>query len=235
MESRSSIDQILDEVRALRREVNLLENRITAVPEHLASHASLITSLLESEPVPPVAGWSLDARVLAEILRISGDLPNASHIVELGSGVSTFWLARLLGPRGIRITSYEHDELYFRRTQALLERSKLQHVVDLVLAPLTQEAQPWYLLAHDCSMVNLLLVDGPPGQSAYAARLPALSVFAPMIARNGYVVLDDAVRENDRRAYDAWLGWGDDEASFVQTNFVAGAAFLQLRRTEDFK
>lgn len=235
MENRSSIDQVLDEVRALRREVELLNNRMKAVPEHLSSHASLIVSLLESEALPPVSGWSLDVRVLAEIIRISSDLPNDSRIIELGSGISTFWLAKLFGHRGFRITSYEHDELYYRRTQDFLVRSKLQDSVELVFAPLTKESQPWYSLTHDDSLVNLLLVDGPPGQSAYAARLPALSVFARKIAPNGYVVIDDAVRENDRRAYDAWLDWEDAGASFVQTNFVAGAAILQLRRTEDSK
>lgn len=232
METNDRYTELLTEVRQLRREVQSVGQRVAAVRDLTAAHASLIASLFETTPVPPVMGWSIDARVLVEILRMGAALAPGSQIVELGSGVSTYWLAKLLGERGIQITSYEHDRKYLSQTQGLLERTGLGDSVSVRFAPLTDVERPWYSNVADHERIDLLVIDGPPGQPGYPSRLPALAAFADRIAAGGHVVLDDAVRDNDREALDAWLAWRGQGRKFKQIWFVGGAAILQSVETE---
>jgi len=99
-------------------------------------------------------------------------------VVELGSGVSTFFIARLLRQRGGHIWTVEHDERWADLVGEELASEGLGDVVTVVHAPLTpiqsewpDEEASWY--DQSClkemtagAPVDLLIVDGPPAYEA---------------------------------------------------------------------
>ena len=144
------------------------------------------------------------------------------EIVELGAGVSTIVLARLMRERGGRLTSVEHDPDWTRVVSSQLEREGLERVARLVRAPLEPhplalDRAPWYAAAMladlPASGIELLLVDGPPGYGKGMARsrYPALPVLAERLAPGAVVVLDDAERPGEREIVERWQrelpGW----------------------------
>ena len=147
-------------------------------------------------------------------------LADRREIVELGSGVSTIVLARLMREREGRLTALEHDPDWAGVVRAQLKREGLTHVARLVEAPLEAhplalDGAPWYgeqaaaeLPGRD---IDLLLVDGPPGygEGMERSRYPALPALEPRLAPGAMVVLDDAARPGEREILERWseLGW----------------------------
>jgi predicted O-methyltransferase YrrM len=146
------------------------------------------------------------------------------RVVELGSGVSTVMLARLLHQRpprgGFRLAAVEHDIRWAEWVTEQLDREGLGSGVSVVHAPLVPNprAEPglsWYdepaltdglQTALRGDPIDLLLVDGPP---AYAvgmgqARYPALPVLLDRLAAGATVVLDDAERPGEQEVLRRW-------------------------------
>jgi Methyltransferase domain len=146
------------------------------------------------------------------------------RVVELGSGVSTVLLARLLTRRrprgGWRLAAVEHDASWAQRVIDQLDRENLRRHVTIVHAPLVPHPLAaadllWYdeaavaagldaMLRGD--LVDLLVVDGPP---AYApghglARYPALPVLQNRLAPGASVVLDDIDRPGEQEVVRRW-------------------------------
>jgi predicted O-methyltransferase YrrM len=148
-------------------------------------------------------------------------LADRREIVELGAGVSTIVLARLVRERGGRLTSLEHDEEWARVVRSQLEREELTEVATLLEAPLEPHAlaldgAPWYAAAsveripHE---IDLLLIDGPPayGEGMARSRYPALPALADRLSERAIVVLDDALRPGEREVIDRWAEWQESE------------------------
>jgi predicted O-methyltransferase YrrM len=143
------------------------------------------------------------------------------EVVELGSGVSTVVLARLMRERGGRLTSVEHDPDWARVVRSQLEREELTNVVELIEGPLephplAPDGAPWYpeaAVAELPNPIDLLLVDGPPGygEGMERSRYPALPALNDHLAMNAMVVLDDATRPGERDILARWTG---DEGVF---------------------
>ena len=136
------------------------------------------------------------------------------ELVELGSGVSTVVLARLVRERGGRVTSLEHDPNWARIVRSQLEHELLTDVATLVEAPLEPHplalgGAPWYSgaaverIPHG---IDLLLVDGPPGygEGMEQSRHPALPALAEHLAPGSVVVLDDATRPAETEIVERW-------------------------------
>jgi predicted O-methyltransferase YrrM len=146
------------------------------------------------------------------------------RIVELGSGVSTIVLARLLTrrrPQGDwRLAAVEHDAGWVQRVTDELDREGIADHVAVLHAPLVPHRLAaadllWYDEAAltaglDAALggdaVDLLVVDGPP---AYApghglARYPALPVLRPRLAPGATIVLDDVGRPGEQEIVRRW-------------------------------
>jgi len=146
-------------------------------------------------------------------------LAGRTEVVELGSGVSTVVLARLLRERGGRLTTVEHQPDWARFVRSQLKREGLTTVARLVEAPLEPhplalDDAPWYAeraLADLPNEVDLLLIDGPPGYSEgmERSRYPALPALAERLAPDSFVLLDDATRPGERDIVERWraAGW----------------------------
>ncbi len=174
----------------------------------------------------PYLPWGAGTMRPAGLVAVCNDvvLNRRRRIVELGSGVSTVLLARLLTrqlpPGGFRVAAVEHDPRWADWVRAQLAREDIGADVTVVHAPLA--AHPlaaddlaWYHPAAleaglDTALggdpVDLLLVDGPPAwqDGRGLARYPALGALRHRLAPGATVLLDDVERPGEREVLRRW-------------------------------
>jgi hypothetical protein len=192
-------------------------------------------------PVDNTIGWTtadLHAwQVLRPLLDLGGYLPWSSgamrpaglvdvlneiviggrtRIVELGSGVSTTVLARLLRTRGDALSAIEHDLGWAQTVTDQLALESLQNSASVTYAPLEPSPHaaddlPWYAASAIAGVasggaIDLLIVDGPPAFAAGSglARLPALPALLDRLTPDAVVVLDDIERAGEQQVLAAW-------------------------------
>ena len=175
----------------------------------------------------PYLPWGSGAMRPAGLVIVCNDivLGDRRRVVELGSGLSTVLLARLLTQRaptgGFTLVAVEHDVRWARWVREQLEREGIDEHVVVIDAPLAARAGMtgglrWYdeaalaagldqAIGGDAT-IELLIVDGPP---AYAAghglgRYPALPVLRPRLALGATVVLDDVERPGEQDVLRRW-------------------------------
>ena len=184
-----------------------------------AQSLSSLWSLTNGGPgLPPLSDWTLMPDSAELIFRLVRDL-QAEQVVELGSGSSTALLALEAELRGTgQVTAVEHDEEYARLTTELVRQFGVSHRASVVIAPLAPATVddmsiPWYGIEDGSlpAIIDVLIVDGPPGSTHALARLPAEMLF-DRIRPGGMVILDDAERAEEREIADRWLARGDFEA-----------------------
>jgi hypothetical protein len=145
--------------------------------------------------------------------------------MELGSGVSTLFLARAGAIHGFRVLSVDHDERWIRQVQSAVAEEELTAHVDFVLAPLEMTPSPWgsvdwyeptaLLAAAGNEQIDLLLVDGPPAYGTFKrqARYPAAPALDKVLADDAVLLLDDSERVAETQIASQWtkeLGWQFD-------------------------
>jgi hypothetical protein len=192
-----------------------------------------------STPDPATVGWTdrdLHAwAVLRPLLDAGGYLPwsegamrpsglaevcneivlgSRRRVLELGSGVSTILLARLLRGRGGAVVAVEHDEQWTEWVTDLLAAEGLETVATVIYAPLELASVgelSWYSAAGieralSAGAPDLLIVDGPPAYRSEdaLARLPAVPVLLERLAPDATIVLDDVVRPGERSVLERW-------------------------------
>lgn len=138
----------------------------------------------------------------------------AKACVELGAGVSTLVLARVIRAQKLdcKLTAVEHDATYAARIREQVFSEGLEHIVTVIDAPLQPVAVegyegPWYsreVWVENLGRIDILLVDGPPKSYHPAIRSAAVPVLASRLAPGALIVLDDARRKPERRALTAW-------------------------------
>ena len=173
----------------------------------------VLRPLLDGRPYLPWTEGSLRPAALVAVLN-EIVFYERRVIVELGSGISTIVIGRLLAERGGTLTTIEHDPDWSAIVHGQLEREGLAGTVELVNAPLEPhpdawDEAPWYsldALAPLPDSIDLLLVDGPPGYGEGMAhsRFPALPALADRLAPHALVILDDANREPEREIVERW-------------------------------
>ena len=174
----------------------------------------------------PYLPWSAGAMRPAGLVEVCNDivLNDRGRIVELGSGISTVLVARLLrqlnasGER--RLAAVEHDGRWRRWVVGQLAREGVGDNVVVLDAPLrarpaADEGGAWYdVAAVDAGLdeamggdvIDLLVVDGPPAFAAglALARHPALPVLRDRLAPGATVVLDDVERPGEQEVLRRW-------------------------------
>lgn len=162
-----------------------------------------IASVLQIDrPLPRLGGWAITPEMALWLLEyIRSQKPNL--IVELGSGSSTVIMGRALqrfSPGG-RLVSVESDASFADRSRAMVLDWELSNV-DVRHAPIIEG---WYetSVLGDLRDVDLLLVDGPPGEGGRETRYSAISLFERLTA-SGIVILDDADRVEESHTVKRW-------------------------------
>lgn len=164
--------------------------------------------------------WSTSAMRPSGVVAVLNEMfvNRRSFVVELGSGVSTFYIGRLLRQRGGHIWTVEHDERWADLLARELASEGLDDVVTVVHAPLVpvqsvwpDEEAAWYEQSALKEMtagqpIDLLVVDGPPAyQAGYEhSRYPAGPFFASTFADDYAIVLDDIDRRGEQDIMERW-------------------------------
>ncbi len=175
--------------------------------------------LLPSLNVPFIPWTNAAARPLTVVYMLNEICINGRrNVLELGSGISTLYLASALGRCGGRLVSVEHDEAWIGIIEGYLGKLGIpEGVVRFCHAPMkdfeTDEfgTLPWYdsgkvKTAVPEELFDMMVVDGPEAwmKGARFARYPALPVLAGNLAGDSVVFLDDVDRKGERRILGKW-------------------------------
>lgn len=218
--------------RALSRELGIL-------PWSIETYKRLAESLVpKGAPLPPAGSYAVRAAGADEISRlIRRSAPE--NVVECGSGSSTAWIASTLEKCGKgRVYSLEHDPYYAQQTRDLLSGLGLQHRAEVIEAPLEQRiAQdgaetPWYAGSsrqHLPEHIDVLFVDGPPGNTGPRVRRSAWEVLGDRLSPGSLLAVDDAQRPQEAAILKEW----EEDPRLLRVNGYHDIVVLEVRQGDD--
>jgi predicted O-methyltransferase YrrM len=194
-----------------RRHTNLMMREMSRQYRQLEALAAVRDSLADRVPLPPAGVWAASADLLRELVTVI-DARRPTVVVETGSGTSTVVIAaslRRLG--GGHLWSLEHLPRFAEQTRALLADRGLTDWATVVDAPLVDVrlgdgTWRWYDLTglSGDERIELLLVDGPPGDTGPLARYPALPLLLERLAPGASILIDDGARPDERAMVARW-------------------------------
>lgn len=196
-------------------ESRLLDLKLTRLHSSMLTDAQALNQLMAQfrpvEPLPAVAGWAMSPSGLLWLTRhVLHSRP--SLVVECGSGTSTLWTAMALREAGQgKLITFEHKEEFATQTRNKLSEHGLTGWAEVIDAPLESVETPrgtfdWYSQRNLLQgPIDLLMVDGPPGNTGPNARYPALPVLCDYMSDGAVVVVDDMHRKDEQRAVANWL------------------------------
>lgn len=165
-----------------------------------------------TQRMPGLRDWAISPDLLLAVIDLIGQR-RPRTVLELGGGSSTVWLAHVLRSTGAstRIITLEHDPFWADKVRGMLVTHGLADLVDIRLAPLTEQEIDgknwlWYDPSgwQDLSDLDLVLVDGPPAATGGLARFPAMPLLADRLSAGAVVVMDDAIREDEQQIAELW-------------------------------
>lgn len=174
--------------------------------------------------LPPLRGWPTSPDFL---LHLHSWLlkHQPKMVVETGSGASTLVIADALRQNGFgKLISLEHLQKYADKTYETLADEDLTRWVELrvgALVPwkgkhLNPKPSRWYTLnLEGINHIDLLVVDGPPGNTCLYARYPALPAFFERLAPTAEVWMDDANRQEEKEISEEWAKRYGFELEFI--------------------
>jgi hypothetical protein len=115
-----------------------------------------------------------------------------------------------LGLSDTRHIAIDHQQEFLDITRRHLEVQGLGGRTELWCCPLAEtspDGPPWYQgVAERLAGISLdlVLVDGPPGTLHPHARRPAMGVVRPFFSERAVLILDDALRGEERATVRAW-------------------------------
>lgn len=132
-------------------------------------------------------------------------------LVECSSGATTVMLARCCQLNGLgQLYSLENGPEFAARTRAELARHGLTMQATVIDAPLTRQRIgkhefQWYDIAGlALPLIDMLVIDGPPGFIQPHSRYPALPRLADRLASGAAIFLDDAARPDEQAIAADW-------------------------------
>lgn len=177
-----------------------------------ADKATLLARLdISADALPNLGSWKADTRLLELLVdRIEATRP--AHVVELGTGASSFVIARALQLfGGGRLTSFDQHRDFVDATRLWLAEHGLD--ADLMAVPLLPSPAPWpghwYAVQDVPAAIDLLVIDGPPWSVHPLVRGAADCLFHRIVP-GGMVMLDDGARPGERLVMQRWIRrWPD--------------------------
>lgn len=169
----------------------------------------------DAYPLPFGGGWALTADAAAVLVReIALNRPRT--IVELGSGVSTQLIGRMLKEAGEgKLYSLDHEAGWAGQTRRHIQASGLADYVEVLDAPLAKQQFQgrefnWYQIpdqVRKLENIDLIVIDGPPQSLAPGGtpRYPALPAFIAQLAPGAMIYIDDAKRPQEQEMIAMWL------------------------------
>lgn len=202
-------------VRLLHIASYKIENFDTLIVDKIFSQLQAYDGLMRRlqflKPLPPLRQWAASPDFLLSVAEHTLKVTPLT-IVECSSGSSTVVLARCCELNGCgHVFSLEHDPVYAAKTRDHLSSQGLQDFATVIDAPLVPSdacnGQLWYSIEGICELdlpIDLLVIDGPPWNTARLARYPALPVLWDRLAVGCSIFLDDADRVDEVEAVKRW-------------------------------
>jgi predicted O-methyltransferase YrrM len=164
---------------------NYLSKNIDTYSEKTDSNRVIITKkwgrkmehLLSKQHMPWNA-WTI-SKHLARALHNHLEKQKPRRILEIGSGISTVFLAHYAARHHAKVVSLEHDKRFYDKTKQLLVELDLTDCVELRIAPLIWRSfanglrYPWYHALLKGTF-DFVFVDSPPLRYGRQATLFAL-------------------------------------------------------------
>lgn len=226
------------DIKALSGQLRGVVGAIDQVPSQVVELQRRYDQLVTSDqPMPGFGSWAATAPTVLAILDEVLSNPERRQVLECGSGSSTVWLAAAFAHRGEgHVTALEHDLRFAEETRGRLAAHGLSTWATVLDAPLvdteveTRHSQPWYELAGQelPEKVDLLFVDGPPGNTADLARYPAWPLLMDRLRAGSWVVLDDTHRADERKIRDLWQAQPIEGTTLDVVKVVGRTTFLQV-------
>ena len=210
-------------IQTMGDELNQVKNQLSLLRDGITETQGLVqlSGLNQPYSLPFGGSWALTPDAAAILAReIAIRRPNS--IVELGSGVSTLMVGRILQQIGSgHLISLDHDPDWAAQTRRHIIASGLQDYVEVIDAPLTRQHFDgkdfdWYQIPEQLrqlKQIDMLTVDGPPQttDSSVLSRYPALPAFAAQLSKQAIIYIDDAKRTTEKEMVQQWLqqypGW----------------------------
>jgi len=143
-------------------------------------------------------------------------------------------IRKKFGP--LKISSKSHKLLNFcEKSRAMINAHQLGKVAEVVHAPLQQVqlnagSWDWYDTARidPAIKIDLLVIDGPPGQIQDISRYPALPLLHEYFSDDIVILLDDAGRTDEKTIVEMWTReFPEFEHEYIPAE--KGAAVLRRR------
>jgi hypothetical protein len=193
---------------------------------------------LKVQPVlPPFDNWTMSPLMVGTLLKLLKQTkPNL--VLELGSGISTILIAQKLKEiGGGSIITLENGKEYAEITQDFVSQNKLTNYAKILFAPLvayeTNIGQKyWYSKTKipKNTKIDLLIVDGPPGNIQKDSRYPAIELLKDNLADKCLIYIDDYNREDEKNLVNKWLGSYPQITIKEESNLLNGYALLQYKK-----
>lgn len=151
-------------------------------------------------------------------------------ILELGSGTSTFQLAR--DYPATRLYSLESDRAIQEKNQHEVSKKEAHSTVSIIYAPIRLQMYQGVFLCYDFSglphdsIFDVLIVDGPVERLYPKGRESALYFLFDRLHVGALIALDDYHRETAERAVRNWLNVFADTLETVEST----SSFVVLRK-----
>jgi len=183
-----------------------------------------VRPLLDDDLLLKYGEWAMDAHLAETIARLLLQ-ERPQLVVECGSGASTLLVASCLEKLGSdrRIIALDHKQKYADITRSLLKQHDLNERGKVLTAPLEPwqlngRTLPWYGLDLDVlpdQKIDMLVVDGPPGESGPQARYPVVPALRERLSNECIIVLDDGDRSDEREAAYQWAAELDGDLEYA--------------------
>jgi hypothetical protein len=147
-------------------------------------------------------------------------------VLECGSGLSTLVAGVVAQRRGFQVWAFEQSPFWYERVQAELDRFRIR-AVRLCLTPLRDYgAYVWYDPPVELPPAfSAVACDGPPGETK-GGRYGLWPVMRRRLASGCVVLLEDVVREDERRILKCWAEESGRDFSIAGTRRSFGVLRL---------
>ncbi|MDR3256689.1 MAG: glycosyltransferase [Endomicrobium sp.] len=226
-EQEKSIKNLKDEIKNIvfsqtqdfkKELINICKNNEHLNYTQLESLFWLSKRLKIKNSLPPMRNWAMSPDVL---LKLHEYITNAKPkiILEFGSGVSTIVICDALSQNNSgHLISIEHLEKFIKETVEVIKNENLSSFLDLRLAQLkiwvgehlcNEKPVFWYdekvIDTSDLKDIDLLIIDGPPGNTNPYARYPTLQILYKKLSNKAQVWLDDSKRKDEDIIVQTWV------------------------------
>jgi predicted O-methyltransferase YrrM len=204
--------------------------------KQMESFLTVLFTLRPELPLPLSRGWA----AAPDFLKIITELVlknKTAYVFEVGSGLSTLIVGYCLKRLGSgRMVTLEHNETYYAINKDLVAFHGLEDIVSIIHAPLKEtniNGKIWLWYDTDCFSVNapidMLIVDGPPGDTQPKARYPILPVLYKHLSDSATIIMDDGNREDEKAIVALWEKEHDVLVSTF-LNLERGAYIIEKRK-----